>query len=327
MKIFYFIVNPKAGNGKCGTVWQKTEQKLKSLHIPYHAFFTEYPGHAIELSRLAAKMADGKESVVVAVGGDGTAHEVLNGLGHYADASFGFIPAGTGNDFSRGYNVPSDPSEALGHLIGMREMASTNTDSGSLSLNGTTSLFINNAGAGFDALVSKKANESRMKGLFNRLSLGKLVYVYCLLKELAAYQRTAVRVTVDGIVHDFPEAWFVTVSNQPFYGGGMIISPGALPDDGELDITIVHSLSKAKLLLVFLSVFWGKHTSFREVLMLRGKEITVQSFSPIHVHADGEYIGMANIGEFKAVPKAVRLAASGDRATHLEKRGEANGFG
>ncbi|WP_316571008.1 diacylglycerol kinase family lipid kinase [Neobacillus sp. YIM B06451] len=326
MKAFYFIVNPEAGNGKCRAVWEKTEQKLESLHIPYHAFFTEYPGHAIELARTAARLANGKQAVVVAVGGDGTAHEVLNGLGAYATSGFGFIPAGSGNDFSRGFRIPADPMGALDLLLGIRDKNLSDTDCGSLTINGEKHLFINSSGAGFDALVSKKANESRMKILFNRLSLGKLVYVYVLLKELALYHRTAVRVTIDGNAHDFKETWFVTISNQPYYGGGMIISPGALTDDGELNVTVVHNLSKAKLLLVFLSVFWGKHTSFKEVHMFRGKEISIQSSSPIPIHADGEYIGMANSGELNAIPKAVRLSAMGGQEIDLTQRGEVNGF-
>lgn len=324
MKTFYFIVNPEAGNGKCRAIWKMAEQKLQSLKIPFHVFFTGYPGHAIELSRFAAKMADGQEAVIAAVGGDGTAHEVLNGIGPYSAAAFGFIPAGSGNDFSRGYKVPADPMEALGNLIGRGDGTSLYTDCGALSSDGKNLLFINNAGVGFDAFVSKKANESRVKGLFNRLSLGKLVYVYCLLRELASYERTDIQVTIDGNAHEFQDAWFVTVSNQPYYGGGMIVSPGALPDDGELDVTVVHKLSRGKLLLVFMSVFWGKHTSFKEVHMFRGKEITVQPSSPIHIHADGEYIGMAKSGGLKAVPKAVRLA--GTAWKEIEERGEANGF-
>ncbi|RDU36158.1 diacylglycerol kinase family lipid kinase [Neobacillus piezotolerans] len=308
MNTFYFIVNPKAGNGKGRAVWKRAEQKLNTLHIPYRAFFTEYPGHAIELSRTAAGLADGEQAVVVAVGGDGTAHEVLNGLGAFATSGFGFIPAGSGNDFSRGFGIPADPMDALGLLLGIQERNPSSTDCGSLNLNGKNHLFINSAGAGFDALVSKKANESRLKGLFNRLSLGKLVYVYILLKELASYNRTPLQVTIDGNVHSFKDAWFATVSNQPYYGGGMIISPCARPDDGELDITVVHRLSKAKLLLVFMSVFWGKHTSFEEVHMFKGKEIKIQTTSPIHIHADGEYIGMANTGEIMAVPGAAKLA-------------------
>ncbi|WP_059171444.1 diacylglycerol kinase family protein [Bacillus sp. FJAT-27445] len=326
METFYFIVNPKAGNGRCLAIWKKVEKRLKSLHIPYRAFFTEYRGHAIELSREAVKLTAGRNAVVAAVGGDGTAHEVLNGIGHSGSVAFGFIPAGSGNDFSRGYKIASDPIEAMEDLLRNQGVTETLTDCGSLSLNCRTTLFINNAGAGFDALVSKKANESRIKSIFNRISLGKLVYVYILLKELITYKRTTIRLTIDGRDHIFDQAWFVTVSNQPFYGGGMIISPKAKPDDGELDVTVVHHLSKKKLLLVFISVFWGKHIHFKEVHTFRGRVVSVQTSFPIHFHADGEYLGMATTEKIKVIPHAVRILARQGLAEDMEVRGEANGI-
>jgi diacylglycerol kinase family enzyme len=130
-----------------------------------------------------------------------------------------------------------------------------------------------------------------MKSLFNSLGLGSLVYAYCLVKLLFRYRCTSIELVIDGIKHNFEDTWFVTVSNQPFYGGGMKIAPVAAPDDGLLDITVVHKLSKLKLLFVFISVFYGRHTRFKEVNFFKGKKISINSSSSLFVHADGEFIG------------------------------------
>lgn len=116
MKQIYFIINPKARNGQCLKVWRNVEALLKAERISYLAFFTEYPGHAkIIASQIAANNKD--EKILIAVGGDGTMHEVMNGIVNNKQVTLGFIPGGSGNDFSRGFLIPSDPPEALKMLI------------------------------------------------------------------------------------------------------------------------------------------------------------------------------------------------------------------
>ncbi|CEG28251.1 diacylglycerol/lipid kinase family protein [Bacillus sp. B-jedd] len=325
MKLIYIIVNPKAGNGKCRRIWKEVDEQLAGLGISYEAFFTDYPGHGAVLALRAVELAAGRPAVIVAVGGDGTAHEVLNGIGDKRNISFAFIPGGSGNDFSRGFRLPPRANDALVEMLGLVEAKPAYVDCGSISINGGSRLFINSAGIGFDALVSKKANESVMKGFFNKLSLGKLVYVYILLKELFTYKRSTIELTIDGKRHVFEKVWFVTMSNQPYYGGGMIISPEASPNDGELDITVVHKLSKAKLLLVFMSVFGGKHIYFKEVRTFKGKEITFTSSPLLHIHADGEYLGMSSREKIKAIPGSVGVLSKRLMNENTQMRGEANG--
>ena len=82
---------------------------------------------------------------------------------------------------------------------------------------------------------------------------------------------------MDGKICRYEKVWFVTVSNQPFFGGGMKIAPKADPTDGCSDVTIVHHLSRLKLLFVFITVFFGKHTRFKEVVQYKGKKISIKS--------------------------------------------------
>ncbi|MEH7106349.1 diacylglycerol/lipid kinase family protein [Bacillus sp. JJ1764] len=291
MKQIYFIVNPKAKNGRCAMIWKRLEEHLTSEKINFLAFFTEYPGHAKNIANGIAKNND-HEKVMITVGGDGTMHEVMNGVIKHKHITLGFIPGGSGNDFSRGYLIPSEPLEALKVLLRLIKQEPSLVDCGKIDHEDNTEhFFINNMGAGFDALVALKVNQSRMKALLNKLALGRLVYVYFLLKELFTYKTSTTHLLIDGQRHIFEQTWFVTVSNQPFYGGGMKIAPAADPQDGLLDITVVHQLSRFKLLLVFISVYWGKHIFFNEVKTFKGKKISIESSHTLSAHGDGEQIG------------------------------------
>ncbi|WP_040207589.1 diacylglycerol/lipid kinase family protein [Neobacillus jeddahensis] len=291
MNHIYFIVNPKARNGYCMKTWKKIEDHLKGENLTYLAFFTDYPGHAQVLSsQIAAKSQE--NTLIIAVGGDGTMHEVMNGVVHDKHITLGFIPGGSGNDFSRGYHIPADPVEALSCILRLMKQKASAIDIGKITLQDASKhYFINNMGAGFDAIISYEVNQSKMKALFNKLSLGRLVYVYFLIKKLFTYKTSTIDISIDGKKHIFDKTWFVTVSNQPYYGGGMKIAPAAEPDDGLFDITVVHQLSRLKLLLVFISVFWGKHIHFKEVKSFKGRVVSVHSPTSLHVHADGEQIG------------------------------------
>ncbi|WP_066063375.1 diacylglycerol/lipid kinase family protein [Neobacillus soli] len=313
MEQIYFIINPKARNGYCLKIWERVEIQLKKEQVSYLAFFTEYPSHATILANQIAKK-NREQKIIIAVGGDGTLHEVINGIVKEKNITIGFIPGGSGNDFSRGFHIPADPVEALKMILRLMKREAASVDVGEITLGDQTNhYFINNMGAGFDAVISYEVNQSKIKALLNKLSLGRLVYVYFLLKKLFTYKTSTIDLSIDGRRHIFEQTWFVTVSNQPFYGGGMKIAPGAVPDDGLFDITVVHQLSRWKLLLVFISVFWGKHIHFKEVKTYKGRVVSIQSRAPLFVHADGEHIGFT--------PLAIHLHA---RALELLARSHRN---
>jgi diacylglycerol kinase (ATP) len=294
MTKLYFIVNPKAGNGKAKLIWYSVEKQLAQQKINYESYFTERSGHGKIIAKQIMESNDKNKVTIIVVGGDGTINEVINGIGnHSSRARIGVIPGGSGNDFTRGYGVPRNPELALTFLLSEVNNVSPTFDLGKIDLEGDEEhFFINSTGAGFDALISYEANQSKWKGLMNRFSLGQLVYVIILLKHLFSYKCTTIELLIDGKKYTFPDTWFVTVSNQPFYGGGMKISPHATAKDGKLNITIVHKLSRLKLLLVFLSVFWGKHLMFKEVNTFLAQKISIYSTEPIYVHSDGEHIGL-----------------------------------
>ncbi|MFC4181975.1 hypothetical protein [Saccharococcus thermophilus] len=115
------------------------------------------------------------------------------------------------------------------------------------------------------------------------------------MKELIFYQPAKVVLQIDGEKHLFERAWLITISNHPYYGGGMKIAPSAKSDDGLFRIIVVDQISRLKILLLFVTVFWGGHTKMKEVKVFTGKRIHIHTSSPLPLHADGENIGSGSV--------------------------------
>ncbi|SOC36630.1 diacylglycerol/lipid kinase family protein [Ureibacillus acetophenoni] len=287
----HFIVNEKAGNGKGKKIWNKLKDQLS---VQYFEHITQFSGHALQLSESISNsnLHQSDFALIVAVGGDGTIHEVLNGIVEKSNIYIGFVKAGSGNDYSRAYHSFQSAKEIelfLKTPYGMR------MDSGliqaTLDMNRK---FINNAGIGFDGFVSRNANRSKIKGLLNKFGLGKLSYGFLTITSLFTFKPFNIEVIVDNRRFEYKKAWFVTVSNQPYFGGGMKLSPESKPDDGVLEVTIVHNLHHLKLLFLFGTVFLGTHTKLSEVTQLKGTQIQVRVEEPQYFHADGEVLGSTN---------------------------------
>jgi len=303
----YFIINPAAKNGLCKKIWWKLEKTLQKQKVQYESYFTEARGDGSRITREILAKTDGPASIV-AVGGDGTVHEVVNGVHPFRHGIIGYIPAGSGNDFSRGFSLPKKPAAAMKLILRNRTFSKT-VDAGHFQIqNGKQGFFINNFGCGFDASVVKNVNESRLKVFLNKMGLGKLAYLFIMLRELFRFRPVKMLVEVDGQSHLFQEAWFATVSNHPFFGGGMKISPDSDPADGSLETVIIHDISRWKILFLFLTVFSGKHVQRKEVTLVKGKRIRIQTESAVAMHADGEYVGEGEV-ELTVVPQFLSVVA------------------
>ena len=284
----YFIVNEKSGNGNGKKVWDEFKDQLKIQFIEHT---TQYSGHALKLSQAISEkyIKNDQGALIVAVGGDGTIHEVLNGVVFQSNVYIGYVKAGSGNDFARAFPIfrnAQDVKQFIKNPHGVK------MDCGQVLFHESSSRrFVNNAGIGFDAYVARKANLSKFKGLLNKIGLGKLSYGISTVIALFSFKRFTVELSVDGVPYQFQKVWFVTVSNQPYFGGGMNLSPESKTNDGELEITIVHDLAHIKLLFLFGSVFSGTHTKLPNVTQLKGKYFNVRVTDSLYFHADGEIIG------------------------------------
>ncbi|WP_274364550.1 diacylglycerol/lipid kinase family protein [Paenibacillus thermotolerans] len=273
-----FVVNARAGRGNGLKVWRTVERLLRERNVPYTAKFTEYRGHAVSLASEMAR-GDGVLSVT-AIGGDGTVNETVQGL-YGTGVPFGCIPAGSGNDYIRGLNLPRDPESAL-HRIVNRQLK--RIDLGKAA----GRYFVNTFGAGFDGEVARANNDSAYKGWMNKLGLGSLSYAITVVSTLASYQPKRITIEIDGAKQAFADVWMVVAANIPYYGGGMMICPDAVNDDGRFEVCVVHGLTRLQLLRFFPLIYKGAHVTLPYVTFLKGRQLSIESEQPIVSHVDGE---------------------------------------
>ena len=297
-----FVINPLSGNGKGASVWAQVRSVLIDKGIEHVYAVSTQPG---ETAALAARLV-GQHSLssLIAVGGDGTVHEVACGLWggqpQGPECSLGLIPAGTGNDFAKAHGIPLEPEEALAFILsGIQHRALD-------LLRLPNRVAVNSIGAGFDGMVAKLANESRIKKLLNRVGLGKLSYFFTMLRVLWTYQPCQAELIVDGHAYTLPHTWLIAATNIPFYGGSMQICPHAIPHDGVVDVMVIRSRGRLKLLPIMFSVYAGKHTNHPAVSFYQGKRIEIRSALPLAVQADGEPAGHTPVS-LEVVPLAYRL--------------------
>lgn len=299
-----FIVNEAAGHGKGKKVWHHLQRQLS---MNYEVAFTEYEGHGKELAKNWAQDAETKQLIVI-VGGDGTIHEVVSGVVHNKSILIGVVRAGSGNDFAR-YFTTFQNAFQIESYIQNNERVNLPMDVGVVQFGDQQhEIFVNNAGVGFDAFVTKRINKSRLKLYLNKIGVGKLSYAAAVVRGLFSFKPFDVTIRTNDQEWQFKQAWFVAMSNQPYFGGGMKISPSSNPNDGLIELTIVHGISRLKLLLVFVTVFFEKHTKFKEITFLQGNQfnIFVQA-NNVDCHTDGNYIG--EIREGTNIPCTVQRNA------------------
>ncbi|QKG85810.1 diacylglycerol kinase family lipid kinase [Kroppenstedtia pulmonis] len=273
MKVF--IVNPVSGNGKGMKIWPQIRSYLEKRRISHEVFFTRFPGHACRLSTNAAKKE--KVEAIVAVGGDGTIHEVANGL-MGSPTPMGYIPAGSGNDFARYHQIPLHWEQALKRILQNRPQR---VDTAMVA----DRKVINSLGVGYDGSVALAVNQSSWKK-----RLGKMIYLIKAIQVLLHYTPQTVYLNVDQQEYQFHRVWLVVVANISYFGGGMKICPNASDCDGKLDLCIVHGISRWRLLWMLPQVFSGSHVNHPAVHMIQGKQVVVDSDHPMVVQADGEIL-------------------------------------
>ncbi|MFC3212576.1 diacylglycerol/lipid kinase family protein [Planomicrobium okeanokoites] len=277
-----FIINPVAGNGKAMKKWMKFKE---TIEFPFELAVSQYSGHATELVR---ELQHSPEPVlVIGFGGDGTLREVIAGAAGSQQVLVGSIAAGSGNDFGRGFHSFKDAVEIADFV---KNPAASRKDLGEF-FDGRAYQFVSSTGIGFDAEISVKVNRSRIKHWLNKIGMGKLVYLVYVIITLLRFRLFRLTVEQEGEMLHFDKVWFATVSNQPYFGGGMKISPHSVPDDGVLELTVVNCLSRLKLLLVFGTVFSGKHLRFKEVHQIKGTRFSLSADQPVYRHVDGDSAG------------------------------------
>jgi YegS/Rv2252/BmrU family lipid kinase len=293
------IANPNAGRGKADQALSRIESVLTGSNLSYRTVRTTHRGHAAEAARQALR--DG-ERFLVAVGGDGTVHEIVNGMISGGkplapDAVLGVVPAGSGCDFIRSFGLPDDVAQAAARLAGDQVRA---IDVGTVTCaDGETRCFVNIAQVGLGAAVVARA-----AGLRAGRFLGGARYAAGFWLTLPRFRPAAVRLDADGQHHAW-RAYNVVVANCRFYGGGMHISPNSDPCDRLLDVLVMTG-PKSDSFTTLPKVYQGAHLPHRNIAELRIARVSVEAEPGFPVEADGEVLG-ATPASFGVIPGAIRL--------------------
>ena len=301
------IVNPHAGGSKAKTDWPKIKLLLQEEAFEFDTYFSEYPHHIIELVSTLVETKSYKK--IIAVGGDGTLNEVVNGIFKQTrfapnEVKVGLITIGTGNDWGRMYDMPKSYRKQVkilkkGHTI----LQDVGKVSYSHDANAKQRFFVNIAGMGFDALVAKKTNLLKTKG-----SGGPLSYLYSLVTGLFQFHPVSVSLQQDDKGVFSGHIFSMSIGICKYNGGGMKQLPNAIPNDGLFDVTIIKKMHKAKVLRNIHKVYDGSFIHMKEVETFTGKSFTIQSkpSQKAFLETDGESLGHSPL-YFEIIARSIPL--------------------
>ncbi len=300
------IVNPTSAAGRTGRRYQDEAHAIRGALGPFEARFTNAVGHGAALARQAA--GEGRP-LVVAVGGDGTASEVLDGLqqaGHRG--AFGFLPRGTGGDLRRTLRLPDDLG--LGARA-LREAPPRAIDLGVVEFTAddgarVTRHFVNVASCGIGAVVVKRVNAS------SKALGGRLTFKLASARELLGWRDRRVRWRADGGPWTETPITAFSVCNGRYFGGGMMVAPGARIDDGLLDVTIWSGFGLLEFALLQPRIYDGRHVQLAKTRTFTARTVELEPLDgePVLLEADGEQPGRLP-ARFSVLPGAVTLHGGG----------------
>jgi diacylglycerol kinase (ATP) len=254
-----------------------------------------------EIATLAQQAASDGARLVVAVGGDGTAHEAVNGLLRAGGGTeLALLPRGTGDDFARALGVPGGFEQALAVA---RDGRVRTIDAGRVTYESghveVQSFFCSMAGVGMSGAVARRLMTT------TRALGAKLAGVIATFAIFSRWSNVELQVQVDGesrtgLMED------VLVANTEYHNGGMNLLPGASPDDGILDVLLIGDVTKRELIRVLPKIYRGTHLPHPKAELLRGAKVTIETPVPLPVQLDGEQPGTTP-ATFEVVPNALRL--------------------
>lgn len=291
----HLLVNETAGNGRAKKILDRMVLLLIKEKITFDVKKSAFAGEAIRLAQTYADKQHLKNEVLIIIGGDGSLNEVLNGIKRSQNplTPFAYLPAGTGNDFGRAANLPSDPQVLLDN-IKRQVFNPTLTDCGSFRLpeiSEQTYYFANSFGIGFDAYVNHLSNISNLKKLLNKLNEGKLIYGLHILSALYKQDTFHVDLEANGKRWHYNDAFLVTTTNHPYLGGGIPLLPCAKIDSHKIDTVIVEKDSFKKLVKLFLDLLKdGSHLNDPQFHYIEADKITVITNQKEFAQVDGEQI-------------------------------------
>lgn len=299
-----FIVNPHAGYGLTGRQWPRIQSMAHDRIGYFTSCLTTKPGDATRIAR--TKLLEGAE-LIVCVGGDGTLNEVVNGFMDENgpirnDALLGFIPNGTACDFIKTVPIPASVEQSLDTI---KEGSAKVIDVGRLQFHNDRGLpeiryFHNIVSFGLGGEVDERINRKSK-------SLGPFIsFIWATVVSILLYGKKNVHIQIDDSYERRVIAWNIAVANGRYHGGGMLVAPDAVIDDGLFHITVIGNLSLGEVFRHFPKLYTGRIKDIRDVSILTGKKISAFSSERVLLDCDGEQSGCLPIVA-DIIPAALKI--------------------
>lgn len=288
-KKIIFIVNPKSGTDRQKHLQEAVAQNLDLTQFDYTIAQTTHKGHGTEIAKAAA--GNGFD-IVVAVGGDGSVNDIIKGL-YTTDITLAIIPKGSGNGLARALQIPLDEVKAI-QLINRQRIEKLDLG----TVNG--SVFVSNAGIGFDALVAEKFAHSKGRGLWN--------YVLLTIKSLRQYRHKDCTITIDDKTIHCKESFIITVANTEQFGYNFKIAPLADYKDGLLELIVLKKFPLWRAVEITIKAFSGKLLQSKFVQHYKGRHISITTTSEASLQIDGDYIASGDASfRFQLLPQKLKV--------------------
>ena len=295
--MFEVIINPAGAGGRTMKTWQKTKEYLEQYHIDYREHFSELNYGIDEIA--ADLTAEDKDVDLLIIGGDGSLNLAVNGIRDFARVRLAFVPSGSGNDYAKALNVPSDPLEIVKMLkdntvrrrvnIGKMTYLNRFDKDGNPAPGRDFRLFNISSGIGFDAAICEEVQRAGAKKVLNLLHMGRQIYIWVALHQIFTARRSVVKITLDdGEVREYGKLLLAVGMNTAYEGGGFKFGPDADPEDSLLDLCIADHLSQFDFFRIFPYAYSGSHVKFKGVEVRKTKKAEIETDTPVWVHTDGE---------------------------------------
>jgi YegS/Rv2252/BmrU family lipid kinase len=307
----FVVVNPRSANGRTGREWRAIETALSGAYPHMSVAFTRARRDATLLVRNALR--EGHHEII-AIGGDGTINEAVNGFfdvnGPVApDAVLGCVTSGTGGDFCKTFGIAAGPDAAIAHL---RSAAVRSIDIGRLSCltrEGQPQLryFANISSFGLSGAVVDSVNRARIAKLLG----GSFAFAFHSAVDMLTFREPVVRIMIDGEYDEIAGISTVAVANGQYFGGGMRVAPGAVADDGMFDVVIMGGARKSRMMADMKLIYTGEHIEMPHVRLLRARKVVAVPVAEtrgraVLIETDGESAGRLP-ATFEILPRALNL--------------------
>lgn len=307
----FVVVNPRSASGRTRRDWSKLSRALSASFPSFEFAFTRRRGDAPKLVREA--LSDGHHEII-AIGGDGTINEAVNGFFDAngptsPDAVFGFITSGTGGDFRKSFDIGAGLTEGLSRLVSAKVRR---VDVGRVSCLGRGGVgvvrhFVNIASFGLSGLVVDSVNRARVAKLFG----GSFAFAFHSATAMLVFRPRGVRIILDNGFDEIASVSMVAVANGKYFGGGMRVAPDAALDDGLFDVVIMGASPKSRGLSDIKQIYAGEHVKNPAVRVMRAKKLVAAPIAenggrPVLIETDGENVGMLP-ATFEILPGALNL--------------------